>query len=121
MLYLSFRFTLLMTSLMGIIHMLATEEFTYIFFPIVMFIWAIYTFFEEDDKEYRRRNGDYYHLGSDSWLDPDGSNAHYSWYDNEYYNYGGSRTYKPFKVDRTKEYKNVVKKCKRNFKITIDK
>jgi hypothetical protein len=103
--------------------MWATEKFDYIFFPIVMFIWVLYTFFEENDKEYRRRNGDYYEIKDDWWLydtKANHRNNNYRLYDDDY-TYGKYNVYKSYKVDNTEQYKNVVKRCKRNFKITINK
>ena len=124
--YLSFRVTLIFTSLMGIFVMIAKENYEFIFFPIVMFIWVFYTFFEEDDKEYRRRNGEYHTIGSgvfdyddDTWLYSGASyperNRHNTStsYDNPYYT--GIRS----STKNNPVYKNVPKKYKRTLKITV--
>ena len=123
MLYLSFRVTLLFTSLMGLFVMLAREDYNFLFFPIVMFIWVFYTFFEEDDKEYRRRNGEYHVVGGDngfdcyydSWLYTGDTYPQYSGRNNSTKSYTNSST----KNDPS--YKKIAKKCKRTLKITVYK
>ena len=130
MLYLSFRVIIFFTSVMGLINMIASDEYAYVFFPVVMMFWSLYTFFDEEDSEHRRRNGDYYELGSSyrnnrdrGWLggfdDFDYEPTVYTRYDNPYYNRGRrssvTTTYK------NPEYKKIVKRCKRGPKITIAK
>ena len=130
MLYLSFRVIIFFTSVMGLINMIASDEYTYVFFPVVMMFWSLYTFFDEEDSEYRRRNGDYYEIGSSygnnrdrGWLggfdDFDYEPTVYTRYDNPYYNRGRrSSVTTPYK---NPEYKKIVKRCKRGPKITIAK
>jgi hypothetical protein len=117
--------------------MIATDKYEYIFFPIVILIWAIYSFFDENDREYLRRNG----------IDAD----ELSWFFPDYNDYGAvrdkhkplnqnssshTRTYQARKTTDNSRYapktanyyygysnpyKKLKDKCKRNFKITIAK
>lgn len=142
MLYNSFRILLMFPSFLAILNMIATDKYEYIFFPIVILIWAIYSFFDENDREYLRRNG----IDADelSWFFPDyndygavrdkhkplnqNSSSHTRTYparkenDNSRYypttQYGG---YGYSYYDYTNSYKKLKDKCKRNFKITIAK
>lgn len=138
MLYSSFRILLMFPSFFAILNMIATDKYEYIFFPIVILIWAIYSFFDEDDREYLRRNG----------IDAD----EISWFFPNYNDYGAvrdnhkplnqnsssyNRTYPPRKTTDNSRYddysyygytsgysnpyKKLKDKCKRNFKITIAK
>ena len=141
MLYISFRILLMFPSFMAILNMIATHKYEYIFFPIVILIWVIYSFFDEDDREYLRRNG----IDADeiSWFFPDyndygairdnhkplnqNSSSHTRTYpaskttdDSRYapttaYNYYG------YISGYNNPYKKLKDKCKRNFKITIAK
>lgn len=147
MLYSSFRILLMFPSFLAILNMIATEKYEYIFFPIVILIWAIYSFFDENDKEYLRRNG----IDADeiSWFFPDyndygavrdnhkplnqNSSSHTRTYparkttDNsryapttaysDYYDYD----YYGYTSGYSNPYKKLKDKCKRNFKITIAK
>ena len=124
MLYISFRILVMITSIMGLFHMLANFQFEYIFFPISILIWGIFSFFDEEDKEYLRRNG----------INPD----EVSWFFPEYteYGYDHQRSYQPNKAYtdtpvtyttyakkgryNNQEYKNIIKKCKRSVKVTIN-
>jgi len=141
MLYISFRILLMFPSFMAILNMIATNKYEYIFFPIVILIWVIYSFFDEDDREYLRRNG----IDADeiSWFFPDyndygairdkhkplnqNNSSHTRTYpaskttdDSRYapttaYNYYG------YISGYNNPYKKLKDKCKRNFKITIAK
>lgn len=147
MLYSSFRILLMFPSFLAILNMIATEKYEYIFFPIVILIWAIYSFFDENDREYLRRNG----IDADeiSWFFPDyndygavrdnhkplnqNSSSHTRTYparkttDNsryapttvysDYYDYD----YYGYTSGYSNPYKKLKDKCKRNFKITIAK
>lgn len=118
MLYDCFRVTVMVASVIGIIHMFAMGEFTYIYYPIVAIIWGSFSFFDENDREHIRRNGYDY--------DYDYSNPTY--YDNSRYtprsdyntSYGSTR-YTPYTSYKSRQYDGIVKKCKRNFNITIAK
>ena len=130
-------------SFLAILNMIATDKYEYIFFPIVILIWAIYSFFDEDDREYLRRNG----IDADeiSWFFPDyndygavrdnhkqlnqNSSSHNRTYpaiktiDNS--RYAPTTAYNEYDYGYTSWYSNPYKKlkdkCKRNFKITIAK
>jgi hypothetical protein len=111
---------------MGLVHMLDEEHYTYIIFPIAIIVGCAFSFFDQDDREYLRRNG----------IDP---NEFSAFFDNEeYYNRKSTRHYDTFSqknvytpstgeaifgnfFSRDLPYKNIAKKCKRNFKITIKK
>lgn len=144
MLYSSFRMLLMFPSFLAILNMIATDECEYIFFPIVILIWVIYSFFDEDDREYLRRNG----IDADeiSWFFPDyndygavrdnhkplnqNSSSHTRAYptrktiDNSRYApttaYSGYNYY-GYTSGYSNPYKKLKDKCKRNFKITIAK
>jgi hypothetical protein len=150
MLYTSFRVTVMIAAMLGLLHMIAEGSFVYMFFPVAIIIWAIYTLFDENDREYLIRNG----------IDPD----EISWFFPDYADYGAvrdshstmnrtsgdhrksypSRTngstyngsmsadaqysrYTPqypfggYKGYSNPVYKVLKDKCKRNFKITISK
>ena len=140
MLYTSFRATVMIAAILGLLHMIAEGSFIYIFFPIAIIIWAIYTFFDENDREYLRRNG----------IDPD----EISWFFPEYSDYGAVRdnhstmnrtsgdnrrsypartsgssynryapqgSYYGYREYSNPVYKALKDKCKRNFKITVSK
>jgi len=145
MLYSSFRVLLMFPSFLAILNMIATDKYEYIFFPIVILIWVIYSFFDEDDREYLRRNG----IDADeiSWFFPDyndygavrdnhkplkqNSSSHTRTYqpmktiDNSRYapktTYGGYNDYYGYTSGYSNPYKKLKDKCKRNFKITIAK
>lgn len=142
MLYTSFRATVMIAAILGLLHMIAEGSFVYMFFPIAIIIWAVYTFFDENDREYLTRNG----IDPDeiSWFFPDyedygavrdnhspmnrtsgdnrrstynggmSANAQYSRYAPQY-PFGGYKGYSD------PVYKVLKDKCKRNFKITISK
>jgi hypothetical protein len=145
MLYNSFRITITIAAILGLLHMIAECSFIYIFFPIAIVIWAVYSFFDENDREYLRRNG----------IDPD----EISWFFPEYSDYGAVRDshstmnktsgdyrrgynnpsyhgsmsadeqyanywpknpyYTSYGTYSNPIYKKLKDKCKRNFKITI--
>ena len=138
MLYTSFRATVMIAAILGLLHMIAEGSFIYMFFPIAIIIWAIYTFFDENDREYLRRNGidpdeiswffhDYEDYGavrdkhstmnrksSSTYNGSMSANAQYSRYAPQY-PFGGYKGYSD------PVYKVLKDKCKRNFKITISK
>ena len=147
MLYTSFRATVMVAAILGLLHMIAEGSFIYLFFPIAIIIWAVYTFFDENDREYLRRNG----------IDPE----EISWFFPDYSDYGAVRDnhstmnrtsgyYRRSYLARTASssyngnmgadtqyaryapqgsyygysnpvYKALKDKCKRNFKITVSK
>lgn len=141
MLYTSFRATVMAAAILGLLHMITEGSFIYMFFPIAIIIWAVYTFFDENDREYLRRNG----------INPEAI----SWSFNDYSDYGAVRdnhstmnrtsgdyrksypartnsssynrsmgantqyTYYGYREYSNPVYKVLKDKCKRNFKITI--
>ncbi len=116
-----FRFLLAFAAIMGVMHMIYENSYDYLFFPIVVIFWVIYTFFDEDDQEYLKRNPI--------------SNEDMAWLNNDYshypqtpkktrqvtqYSYNPTRheAYIPHKQEVFKE-KYLFTKCKRSVKITI--
>lgn len=147
MLYTSFRATVMVAAILGLLHMITEGSFVYMFFPIAIIIWAVYTFFDENDREYLRRNG----IDPDeiSWFFPDYSDygavrdnhstmnrtssdyrksyparTNSSSYnrnmgaDTQYTRYTPQNTYRGYS---NPVYKALKNKCKRNFKITVSK
>ena len=136
MLYTSFRATIIVAAILGILHMIAEGSFIYIFFPIAIIIWAAYSFFDEDDREYLRRNG--IDPDSISWFFPEYADygavkdyhkpmnqtsrdkrKTYPARVNDYERYAPQTTYTTYGVNYNQVYKVLRGKCKRNFKITI--
>lgn len=139
MLYNSFRGMMMLTAIIGIFHMIVYSSYVYIFFPIIILIWGLFSFFDENDKEFLRRHG----------IDPD----EISWLSPEYTDYGyetkhhrriaparngytpkqnnwsyDKQTYTPYAQSYVttpntygQEYKQILPKCKRNFKISVSK
>lgn len=114
MLYDAFRFSVMIASVLGIIHMIAVDSYIYIYFPIVIEFWGIYSFVDAREKEDIRRNGGSAH--SSSWFG--------TWYDD--YEIAQNKThhrtissYSTRTTTKNNDYKTISKKCKRNFKITI--
>ncbi len=147
MLYTSFRATVMVAAILGLLHMIAEGSFIYIFFPIAIIIWAIYTFFDENDREYLRRNGidpkeislffpDYSDYGAvrDNHSTMNRTSGDYrrsyparisrSSYngsmsaDTQYARYAPQSSYYGYS---NPVYKALKDKCKRNFKITVSK
>ena len=142
MLYTSFRATVMIAAILGLLHMIAEGSFVYVFFPIAIIIWAVYTFFDENDREYLIRNG----IDPDeiSWFFPNYSdygavrdnynttnrrtypartnNSHSGSYNanTQYSRYAPQGNY-PYRTYYNPEYKGFGGKCKRNFKITVFK
>ena len=144
MLYGSFRAAVLAAAILGLLHMIAEGSFIYIFFPIAIIIWAFYSFFDENDREYLRRNGidpdeiswffpDYSDYGVVRDTRPSSNNAYsnnvrsypsrtnsYGYngsvsYNNQYSRYAPQSRY----AYSNPVYKGLKDKCKRNFKITV--
>lgn len=121
MLYDSFRVMMMICASVGIIHMIGTDSYIYIFFPIIILIWGIYSLFDENDKEYLRRNGFFYE--DDYFSTTNGNNHHHRTTTYQGYTgrgYSQSPTYH-YSAYESKKYEHIAKKCNRNFKITIDK
>ena len=129
MLYGVFAFFMIVLSIMGIIHMVVFEAYTYIIFPISTLVWGLYKFFKENDDEYCRRNKINPNMDM-GWLIGLGDDEYYNEYNGEgYYNYyGGNRT----RVNRNShttsryncnnpEYKKILPRCRRNSIVTTEK
>ena len=122
----------------------------YIFFPVAIIIWAVYTLFDENDREYLIRNGidpdeiswffpDYADYGAvrDSHNSMNRTSSDYrrsyqyrtnsSTYnggmsaDAQYSRYAPQYPFGGYKGYSDPVYKVLKDKCKRNFKITISK
>lgn len=148
MLYTSFRATVMIAAILGLLHMITEGSFVYIFFPIAIIIWTVYTFFDENDREYLRRNG--INLDEISWFFSDYSdygavrdnhstmNRTSSDYrksypartnspsyngnmgaDTQYTRYTPQNTCYKHRGYSNPVYKVLKDKCKRNFKITV--
>ena len=128
----------------ALLRMIDNNDWEYIILPIGILLWGIFKFFDEDDREYLRRLGidpDEYSVFFPSNYDikypinnQRTSGNTITWdsvennYDSTYYN-GQTRDHTRYmprtntpKVNSTWQnplYKGMVKKCKRNFKITI--
>jgi hypothetical protein len=105
-------------SVMGLLTMATSGEDKYIIFPIAMLIWALYTFFDEDDKEYVRRHETSHRKSYNDWFGYDG---YYG--DNSRY-YPNTATNKPKTIvitSSSEAYKKIVKRCRKSVNITIDK
>lgn len=150
MLYTSFRATVMAAAILGLLHMITEGSFIYMFFPIAIIIWAVYTFFDENDREYLRRNGinpeaiswsfnDYSDYGAvrDNHSTMNRTSGDYrksypartnsSSYNRsmgtntQYTRYVPQNTYYGYREYSNPVYKVLKDKCKRNFKITISK
>lgn len=124
MLYNSFRVAVMFASIMAIFHMFSEDNYGYILFPIIIIIWVVFSFFDEDDREYLRRNG----------INPD----EIAWFFPEYSDYGAvrdgsnnsSHTIHSHTSTRTNSnniktyfnasYNGFKQKYKQSFKITLD-
>jgi hypothetical protein len=137
----------MVAAILGLLHMIAEGSFVYMFFPIAIIIWAVYTFFDENDREYLRING----IDPDeiSWFFPDYSDygavrdkhstmnrtsgdyrrSYSARTNNSSYNgnMGANTQYTRYAPQNTyygysnPVYKALKDKCKRNFKITVFK
>ena len=138
MLYSSFRVIVVICAILGLLHMIAEGSFIYILFPIAIVVWGLYSFFDENDKEYLRRNGidpdeiswffpDYNDYGAvrDSYSSPNRrsypARTNNSYNTNAQYSRYAPQGQYPYKTYYNQDYKGFVSKCKRNFKITVYK
>lgn len=139
MLYNNFIVCMMTCAFFALLNMIDNQEWQYIILPIGILIWGIFKFFDADDREYLRRLG----------IDPDEFNAFFpDDYDGKYritnhttqaynkreddfntnlYNQQENHTrYQPTvqtfnrSTWQNPAYKGIVKKCKRNFKITLN-
>ena len=130
MLYGIFAIFMILLSIMGIVHMIVFESYTYIIFPISTLVWGFYKFFKENDEEFCRRNN----------IEPDidigwlfgfgGDDAYYTQY-GSYNNVGYNRStdytrYQPTTYTSRyqysdPEYKKILPRCRRNSMVKTDK
>ena len=88
--------------------MICNHDYEYIFFTIAIIIWTIYSFFEENDKEFLEKYG----------INPEEIEWFFPNYENK------KKKEKITTYTTTSNHNtlpNIKDKCKRNFKITIDK
>ena len=129
----------------ALINMIDNQEWHYIILPIGIFIWGIFKFFDENDREYLRRRGidpDDYDMFFSDFYDDDtyGLNNHHNHNNHVRYqpssyprregntiSWDGTRDYSTYQTQsiggrwQNPAYNGMVKKCKRNFKITVNK
>ena len=91
------------------------------YFPIAIIVWVLYSIFDEEDREYLRRNG----------IDPDSISWLYTEYDDyrtpsyanrnvNTYNYQATQTWQTQQRNQySEQYKKISKKCQRNFKVNL--
>ena len=145
MLYNSFRALMMITSIMGILNMIVHSSYEYIFFPLTIIIWGIFSFFDENDREYLRRNGIdpdevswffffYSSYGYESRSNKEIKNGHYRYAaparrESDHSAYQPQwGTYTPYAQSNVPSgykyndptYKRLLPKVKRSFKITLD-
>ena len=131
MLYGIFVVFMILLSIMGIVHMVVFESYTYLLFPISTLVWGFYKFFKENDEEFCRRNN----------IDPDidigwllGFNDDYGYYGNNNYNNGyynqsansNHTRYKPTVYNSQyhyadPEYRKILPRCRRNSMVKTEK
>ena len=147
MLHNNFIVCIMTCSVFAVLLMLARDDLEYIIIPIGVIIWGLFKFFDDNDRKYLRSRGidpdefdafflDYYdntysnshhHRTYDSHTSGVRSGNTITWDSpsdvrRESPMYGG-RTDSYYETRRYQNpvYKGLVKKCKRNFKITVDK
>lgn len=129
-------------AFLGGITMIDNQEWQYIILPIGILIWGCYIFFKENDDSYLRSRGidpenynplfgEYYtdthnkndrfnktHVSGNtiSWDNVFDEGGDYSSYHTSDYTRYQPKTIRPWS---NPSYKGIVKKCKRNFKISI--
>ena len=145
MLYNNFIVCMMTCAFFALISMIDNQEWQYIVLPIGILIWGIFKFFDENDREFLRRLG----IDPDEYnaFFPDDYNGKYrinnnvrrenntiTWgnveddFDSNLFRQQEDHTrYQPTVQTYNRgnwqnpSYKGMVKKCKRNFKITIGK
>ena len=144
MLYNHFIVCMMTCALFALINMIDNQDWQYIILPIGIIVWGIFKFFDENDREFLRRLGidpdefdifsqDYggkYPISRNSspkrngntitWgdtreddFDSNLFGGHTSDHTRYQPTYGSGSTY------QNPQYKGMVKKCKRNFKIKL--
>lgn len=130
MLYGIFAVFMILLSIMGIVHMIVFESYTYIIFPISTLVWGFYKFFKENDEEFCRRNNIDPGIDIGWLLGFGGDDAYYTQYDS--YNNGGYNRstdytrYQPTAYTSRyqysdPEYRKILPRCRRNSMVKTDK
>lgn len=134
MLYGTFTVFMIFLSVMGILHMVVFEAYTYLIFPISTLVWGFYKFFKENDDEYCRRNNvdqstsvgwllgleDDYGYGYGQY----GQNTYYTGYGNKTTHYRNANSRPPATTKycyQDPEYKKIVPRCRKNSMVTTEK
>jgi hypothetical protein len=124
MLYGIFAVFMILLSMMGIVHMIVFESYTYIIFPISTLVWGFYKFFKENDEEFCRRNNIEPCIDIGWLLGFGDDDAYYTQYDS--YNNRGYTRYQPTThTSRYQysdpEYKKILPRCRRNSMVKTNK
>lgn len=148
MLYNNFIVCMMVCAFFALLSMIDNQEWHYIILPIGILIWGIFKFFDEDDREYLRRLGidpdefnaffpdDYngkYNINTNvSHPSPRRNGNTITWSEGDMFDSDSFKeqvehrsyhpTVKTYNVGTYQNpfYKTIVKKCKRNFKISIN-
>jgi len=109
--------------------MIDNGDFEYIILPIGIILWTLFKFFDENDRKYLKSKG--INLDKFNPLFPEDYDYGYSYYDQDYTTNDNvvvwnnvnarERTHKHMRNYQNPIYKNIVGKCKRNFKIELTK
>ena len=102
--------------------MIDNGDFEYIILPIGIIIWALFKFFDENDRKYLKSKG--INLDKFNPLFPEDYDQDYTANDNVvvWNNINArERKHKHMRSYQNPIYKNIVGKCKRNFKIELTK
>ena len=148
MLYYNFIVCIMVCAFLALLNMIFDQEWQYIILPIGILIWGFFKFFDDNDRNYLKSRGidpDDYSM-FDDWFDG-GYNNRYNntpirrgntitWENEDYSRHHinasdsfDSNLYKGGTTDYTRyqprayqdpRYKGMVKKIKRNFKITVE-
>lgn len=114
-------------AIFSMYHMVINDNMEYIILPIGIVIWGGYKFFRENDRDFLIGHG----------INPDDINAFFPDYDVDYkrhnihtnannntwkneYNSSRKQSSASWWNINNSEYKTIIKKCKRNFKITVE-
>lgn len=143
MLYNNFIVCMMTCALFALWNMIENQEWHYIILPIGILIWGFFKFFDEDDREYLKSIGidpDKYnaffpelsedahtlnrHKQTVSSSYPSRKGNTITWGETDTFDsslYGSHRTSigSTIKAWQNPAYKGMVKKCKRNFKISV--
>lgn len=127
MLYNFYLIVMMAVSSLGILHMIYTEDYSYILFPIAFLIGGAYKLFKDNDDEYLVRNPNEQGHGFNSIWD-----SYYDDTDFPYTTYSEKRRYttnsptdaslsqSAYIPRKTKNlYSEIASKCEPKLKVTI--